>query len=101
MANSAGTHPAPNTTVIFPYTDEAVGDPVVVQPLEFTDKRIRFLHTEPVEMGARYLPWSRCGAPGTFTWFLYTVIECKTTGAMFAVTARFTTVMQQSLKPAV
>jgi len=92
---------SPGTTVIFPFNDDAVGDPLVVQPLEFTDKRIRFLHTEPLEMGARYLLSSRSGSPGTFTWFLYTVIECKTSGSYFAVTARFTTVMQQTLKPAV
>ena|SRR5687768_16145719 len=112
MANSAGNNaPADSgktdsgkpaaSTVIFPFTEDAVGDPLVVQPLEFTDKRIRFLHTEPLEMGARYLLSSRSGMPGTFTWFLYTVIECKTAGALFAVTARFTTAMQQTLKPAV
>lgn len=92
---------APSTTVIFPYTEDAVGDPLVVQPLEFTDRHIRFLHAEPLEMGARYLLSSRSGAPGMFTWFLYTVVECKPAGAMFAITARFTTVMQQTLKPAV
>ena len=87
----------PKTTIIHPLNGDALGDPIAVKPMEFSDKVLRFSHEEPMELGAQFLMWSR-SVGRTLTWFLYTVNNCVGGPAdTHIITARFTSVMHQDL----